>query len=285
MKISVDTYVMRERFGDKAALTMVKDAGFDCYDYSMYWTRGDNDMLGGDFASRAEELRRHADSAGIECNQAHAPFDLKSNDDFDLSNERYLRLVRSLECASILGAKNVIVHALKNDLPESTDFYELNRRFYGSLLPYCERFGICVSVENLFNWSDKAIPILSDPAEHMDFVNSLNSDMFNICLDIGHSAIVGRKAEEVVSAMDGHILKALHVHDNDLFSDLHLIPYAGKLDWNNILSALNRIGYCGEITFEAFGYLNRLPDELIPSGLRFLADIGRVFASKVSSAV
>lgn len=184
MKLSIETYIMRKRFDDKKALEMIKKAGFDCYDYSMYFLADDDkDMLRDDYYERAVALRRISDELGIECNQAHAPFEIGVTNEFDISDGSYLRLVRSLEVASILGAENVIVHAIKDHLPDGTDFYDLNRKFYSSLAPYCEKFNICVSVENLFNCrGEKMFPVLGNPQEHMDFVNSLHSQRFILCI-------------------------------------------------------------------------------------------------------
>lgn len=292
MKLSIETYVMRERFDDKTSIEMIKKAGFDCYDYSFYWTRKENDMLGDDYLERAGKLREKSDTLGIACNQAHAPFEITVNDAFDLSNTAYLRIVRSMEFASVLGAKNIIVHAIKNDLPQGVDFYELNREFYLSLEPYCEKFNICISVENLFHWDKKALPVLSDPQEHRDFVKSLNTsvhlpedsyphaDMYNICIDVGHSAITGYKPEDVISALDNNVLKALHIHDNDFFSDKHLLPYTDSLNWKEIMTALSGIRYKGELTFELTGYLRRLPDSLLAAGLDFADKVGRKLISE-----
>lgn len=279
MKISMETCILRDRFDDAAAVKMIKQAGFDCYDYSMYWAQGEKDMLGDDYSERAKKLRKIADDLDITCNQAHAPFDLLYNDAFDLENERYLRVVRSLEVASILGAKTVVIHVLKNNIPEDMDFYDLNREFLWSLLPYCKKFGIHISVENLFNWNEKALPILEDPTEHMSFVKSLNSEYFNICIDVGHSAITGYKPEEVIEAMNGDILCALHIHDNDQYSDGHMLPFTGSLDWEKIKAALKKIDYKGELTMELTGYQRKLPSELLQSAVTYAAAVARYLAS------
>ena len=269
---------MGNRFGSRAAIKMIKDAGFDCYDYSMYGA----DVLGDDYREKAEELKKYADEIGIACNQAHAPFEIGADDEFVPENKCYLRLIRSIEAAAMLGADNIIVHAIKDNLPPDVDFYELNTRFYKSLVPYCERFKIHVSVENLFGWNNGATPVLSDPREHMEFVRGLGSEWMNICVDVGHSAITGHKPEEVIGAMDSKILKALHIHDNGLFYDDHLIPYAGKINWDGVTAALKKIGYSGEFTFEIFGYLDRLPDALIPDALKFAEKIGRYFIGELT---
>ncbi len=285
MKLSMETYILRERFGDEAAIKMIRDAGFDAYDYSMYWAADNRDMLGDDYKERAEALKKYADGLGIICNQTHAPFEVHADDEFAVSNTKFLRLVRSLEISAILGAENVIVHAVRAALPDWSDFNELNTKFYKSLLPYAEKFGVNISVENLFNWEDDmAKPILSDPEEHKAFIKSLGSKRFNACLDIGHSAITGYKPEDAISGMDSDILKSLHVHDNNYKYDEHLMPFSGDFDWNKIAAALKHIGYKGELTFEIFGYLERLSDALLPEAVNYAAKVGRDIIEKIKNS-
>lgn len=281
MRLSVETYILREMFSDETALRMIREAGFDAFDYSFYWVGDETDMLQEDYLQRATALRRLADSLGLACNQAHAPFEMEYGDDFELTNNHYLRLVRCLEYASVLGADQVIVHAIKDDLPEDVGFEAYNRRFYESLIPWCEKFSIRVCVENLFNWEERAIPVLCDPMEHQAFVRQLGSPWIRICIDVGHSAITGYKPEEVLSAMDPKLLIALHIHDNDGFLDQHLLPGEGTLDWNAVTKALGSIGYCGDFTFELTGYLRTKAPEQMAAALAVAHQTGRKLISKI----
>lgn len=282
MKLSTETYILRERFDDKTAIKMINDAGFDCFDYSMYWANGEKNMLCSNYMKIASDLRAYADKINIECNQAHAPFEIMYTDDFDTSNERYLKLIRSLEFASVMGAKTIIVHAVKDDIPSNINMIELNRKFYRSLIPYCEKFGIEISVENLFNWKDGVFsPVLSNPDEHIEFVKSLDSDVFNICLDVGHSAVTGVLPQNAVLGMNKYILKSLHIHDNDFKSDRHSIPYFGDFDWDKICSALKKIDYDGELTFEIFGTLSKIPSNLLFYTLAYARKIGNLLIEKI----
>jgi len=284
MKLSVETYILREMFSDSAALRMIREAGFDAFDYSFYWVGDETDMLGADYRQRATELRQLADSIGLACNQAHAPFEMAYGDDFALTNTNYLRLVRCLEFASVLGAEQIIVHAIKDDLPEDLDFCDYNRRFYQSLIPWCEKFSIRVCVENLFNWEEKALPVLCDPTEHQDFVRQLNSHWLKICIDVGHSAITGYKPEEVLAAMDPQLLVALHIHDNDGFLDQHLLPGEGILDWNAITHALGTNGYTGDFTFELTGYLRTKTPAQMSTALAAAHQAGRELLARIICA-
>ena len=283
MKLSVETFILREMFSDEEALRMIRKAGFDAYDYSFYWVNDGTDMLGTDYRQRATALRQLGDSLDITCNQAHAPFEIAYGDDFDLTNRNYLRLVRCMEFASILGAKNIIVHAIKDDLPEELDFFAYNHRFYESLIPWCEKFGICVCVENLFNWHESAIPVLCEPAEHQSFVRQLNSPWVRICVDVGHSAITGYKPEDVLAAMDPQLLAALHIHDNNGVLDQHLLPGEGILDWNAITRSLATNGYSGDFTFELTGYLRIKTPEQMAEAMLAAQEKGRKLINQINA--
>lgn len=111
------------------------------------------EVLGDMYKEYAEKLRIHIDKIGIECNQAHAPFSLSYGCIFDVTEPKYLWLIHSLESAAILGAENIIVHSIS--VPKGVDFEEYNINFYKSLIPYCEKFGIHIAVENLFAWDSK----------------------------------------------------------------------------------------------------------------------------------
>ena len=283
MKLSVETFILREMFSDEEALRMIRKAGFDAYDYSFYWGNDQTDMLGEDYLQRAMALRQLGESLNISCNQAHDPFEVSYGDKFDLDNRNYLRLVRCLEFASVLGANHVIVHAIKDNLPEGLDFIAYNRQFYESLIPWCEKFGICICVENLFNWQEKAIPVLCNPTEHQDFVRQLNSPWVKICVDVGHSAITGYKPEEVLAAMDPQLLAALHIHDNDGFRDQHLLPGQGCMDWNAITAALGNIGYLGDFTFELTGYWRSKQPEQMAAALLTAQQEGRKLINQIDA--
>ena len=240
-------------------------------------------MLGDNYIEKAKDLRKYADSLGICCNRTHAPFDFTGKDTFEESNVNFLRLVRSLEVSAVLGAKTSVVHAVKGGaLPENADFFEYNTKFYKSLLPHCEKFGICVSVENLFCFNRTVPqPVLSDPKEHIEFVKSLGSDYFNICLDIGHSALLGYKPEDAIAGMDKTLLKSPHIHDNDYRADRHMLPHTADFDWDKICSALKNLGYTGELTFEIFGFLSTLPKDTLGKALEFACKIGKSIITKI----
>ena len=147
MKLSMEIYTISERFGDARAVELIKDAGFDAIDYSFYYKKECEAVLGENYRAYAQDLRAQLDRIGIVCNQAHAPFTFQYGMRMDPEEEKYLALIRSIEAAAILGAKNIVVHSIS--VPEGIDFVQYNIEYYRSFIPYCEKFGICVAVENL----------------------------------------------------------------------------------------------------------------------------------------
>jgi len=289
MRLSTETGGLRRRFNDKTAVRMIKEAGFDAFDYSFCYMLDQpwNDSLDDNYLEKAYELKKYADSIGIECNQAHAPLDFRHTDSISLDDMKYRRNVRAIEVASVLGAKSIVIHPLGSILKSNDhnlDYFEYNTMYLRSYIPYCEKFKMHISVENLNTSKDgKAlgIPGLTTPDEISGWVKSLGSEWFNICLDTGHSAITGIEPEDMIRGIGGEMIKAVHIHDNDRLGDRHQLPYRGELNWENVAKALRDINYEGDFTLEATICPSNLPDELLPASLRYAHDVGRYIMSMI----
>lgn len=276
MKLSVELYTLAQRFGDFKAVEIAKKAGFDAIDYSYYYDKECDDVLGDGYKEYAQKLREHLDEVGILCNQAHAPFTFKYGMEKNISEQKYLWMVHALESASILGARNIVVHSIT--VPEGVNFEEYNIEYYKSFIPYCEKFGIHIAVENLFARDTKRKRLtgkLGSPAELNSIVEKINSPWIVACVDIGHAALTGYEPEAFIKGMNPNILKALHVQDNDYIDDRHILPYTGELNWEAIMSSLKKADYTGDLTFEIIKYLDRFPDELFSEALKFSALVGK----------
>lgn len=279
MKLSIDTSIISQRYGDKKAIELLKEAGFDAIDYSFYHLPDNHPMRRDDFRAYASQVRTCLDENGLICNQAHAPTAVKYGDKFDISEPHFAEIIHTMEAASILGAEQIIIHVVPiSDFVNDKKIEEYNTDYYKSLVPYCEKFGIHVAVENLFKidtkrnryWGKLATPYLMQ-----QLIKKINSPWIVSCIDIGHVAVTGSEPEDYIRGMDSDITKALHVHDNDYILDRHFLPFAGELNWNKIMAALKDINYSGDLTFEIGRQLNHFPDELIPDALKFAALVGR----------
>lgn len=285
MKLSVELYSVAKYFGDYKAVELIKQAGFDAIDHSYYYEKECDEILGENYKEYAQNLRAHLDHVGIACNQAHAPFTFNYGMNTDLSEPKYLNIVRSLESASILGAKNIIVHSIS--VPDDVDFEEYNIAYYSSFIPYCEAFNIHVAVENLFKKDAKRnrlIGKIGSPQELNSIVKKINSPWIVACVDVGHAALTGYEPEDFISRVDPHILKCLHVQDNDYLGDRHTLPYLANLNWEAIMTSLKKSGYEDDLTFEIVTYLQKFPKELIPEALKFAVVIGKHLISIYENA-
>ncbi len=279
MRLSVETKAFHKKFGDKKGIEMIKEAGFDSLDFSFYGTDYDDPVVSEEYLSYAKEIRAVLDEVGIDCHQAHAPFDMKYGMEFDVSQPEYLVIVRSIEAAAVLGAKSIVVHAIKtNEAPADVDFTEYNYRYYKTFEPYCEKFGIKIAVENLF-YRDKKREcfkgVLGNPAELSAFIEKLDSPWFTVCIDVGHASLVGYEPEDFIRGMKPGLVTALHIQDNDYLGDRHILPYTGKLNWYNIMHALKDIGYDGELNFELQTFMGKFPADFRLEVLKFEEKLGR----------
>ncbi len=291
MILSTHTSKLPERFGYKETIKMIAEAGFDAYDMSFFTSSASapNPFFSDDYVEFAKSIRAYADEIGIKCNQAHAPFS-SSFGDAEKDEKRFNEIVRSMECAAILGASAIVVHPcqhLKYDIEGNPGILRsINIEFYSRLIPYCEKFGIKVACENMWQWSDRYGRIMhstcSRAEEFVDYIDSIGSEWVVACLDIGHTALVDEKNERMINLLGKNRLKALHVHDVDGHSDLHTLPFLSKIDWNSTMKALGNIRYEGDFTFEVSGFFNVLPKELVPGALRFMYETGRYLISLIN---
>lgn len=282
MKLVNLTETLADRFGDKEAVRITCEAGFDGIDFSMFrMNRDDNDILNSsDYKNHVAELLNIANSYGVTFEQAHAPFPTARETDLVYSEKMKDILKRSLEIAGMLDAKICIVHPVEF----SSNQFERNMELYHSLEPYAADFGVKIAVENMWGWdpvAEKIVPNVCSVAEDFNrYVDALNPEHFTACLDLGHCGLVGDNAGSMIRQM-GSRIGALHIHDNDNFSDSHSLPYLAKMDWDDILRALGEIDYQGHFTYEVGDFLRAFPDDVMLSCEKFMHDLGRSMMRKI----
>lgn len=281
MKLSTHTAPLLN-LGYRGAVDAIAAAGFDAYDFSMFDMPDPQCPLRqDDWRETVTAVRQHADSCGIVCNQSHAPFPSHRDDDPTWNEQIGGWLIRALEVTSLLGGKVCVVHPWNNFSPQ-----ENVERVYLPLLPYCKKFDVKIGVENMWNWNgDRAAACAcSLPDNYLAHLSKLDPDWFVACLDIGHAEMfpADTSAVDLITALGGR-LGALHVHDNDRRHDDHTFPYTGKIGWEQVYAALRDVGYGGDLTFEVDA-VGRMPERLRPTGLRYLAEVGRYMIGQLTKA-
>ena len=258
--------------GEKKAVELVAKAGFDAWDFSMFamvrydWVNhclldNDHPLCRPDCLKFARELRNIGLDNGIHCNQSHAPFP-----NTHPGVRSYMK--RAIECTAEAGGKIIVIHPNNDATPEE------NADFYVELLPFAADHGVLIATENMWNWDTRlncATPCACSTPEnfntHLDAAPGLIA-----CLDIGHAEMrsLGTNAVEMIHAL-GPRLQALHIHDNDLVNDSHMIPFAGKVDFDAIIAALKAVNYQGYLTLEADTYLKKVAPDTAAQGIQNLA--------------
>ena len=286
LKISTELHMLTKLVGEEKAIRMLAEAGFDCYDYSLFsmapsdWKNktiimGEHPLQIGDFRAFSENLRRVADECGIECNQSHAPFPSHFDGIFPY-------LERAIECTAIAGGKVCVIHPVNNDSAEK------NAELYRALLPTAKRFGVKIATENMWNWNyetNEAAPAAC--SHHDDFVahvDAVNDPYLVACVDIGHAEMRGLNTDSytMIKAL-GNRVQALHLHDNDKHRDSHALPFTMDIDFDSVARALAEIDYQGEITLEPDRALDGVAIEDLPEALKKLAAAARKIAEMVEA--
>lgn len=297
MKLATQTSYSADFFGLKNSIEMIKEAGFDAIDFSMFcMSDSDNILNTDDYIDYIKKIKKFADEKNIAFSQAHAPFSfsLKDGEDVFLSTVKK-RVSRAIEIAGMLEVPVMVVHPMQfrpyYKKKNQKFFREFNKEYYAEYLPLCEKYGVKIACENIWKTKGKGKRkriidgACADPEEFIDIIDSVNSEYLTGCLDLGHCGLTGRKASDCLRAIGGERITALHVHDNDNISDIHTAPGYGKMDWDDIAQALADINYSGNITFEADEFIAPFEHDRQSAfrAMQVLESIGRNLIDKIEA--
>ncbi|HRX59413.1 MAG TPA: sugar phosphate isomerase/epimerase family protein [Eubacteriales bacterium] len=290
MLLSTEHGSVAGRIGDERAIRLFAAAGFDALDLSLdCMTRERCPFNADESGAYVRGLIAAAKESRIVFNQAHAPFSFRWEDARRYDEDVYPVIIRSFEICSRFGIKTVVVHPVHYlDYRTNADrLWDVNMRFYQTLLPYAEKYDLRIGLENMLQRDpDNKDRIFHDmfasPDELACFLDELGSDRFVACLDTGHEGLVGEDIASAILRLGHGRLKALHVHDIVGSCD-HLLACCGELDWDRIAQALAQIGYDGDFTFESVRYYARLDTDLLLPAARFMEQVGRSLIRKIES--
>ena len=287
MKIGIEANMFNNgfmRWGDKR-YEKIKEFGFSCVDYGMSDTTTviytlDDDSLK-EFLANEKAL---AEKAGIEINQVHGPWRWPAQDATPEDRaERMEKMKKSIYATYLLGCKNWIIHPIMpfgiddKKTGKSQTTWDLNIEFMSEILKTAKEYDITICFENM------PMPdfSLGTPTEILKFVKEMNDEHFKICLDTGHVSVYQDKLSmsEEVRKLKGE-LRTLHVHDNRIGADLHLIPYGGIINWDELTLALKEIEFDGVFSLETVPPIG-LDDDIFEDMCRIYARIARKLADKI----
>lgn len=258
MKISTEIGTLENFMSAEQAITLVAQAGFDAWDLSLFSLASydfknrairetAHPLHGREYLSYVRRLRAVGEECGLVCNQSHAPFPSHVP-----GMREYLK--RALECTAEAGGEICVIH------PDGATREEAVALIL-ELLPFARACGVKMGIENIA-YRDKALDAYmphycSDPERIVSFLDEIGDPFAVACLDIAHAELkgLGANAVDMIKALGGRRLQALHIHDNDRWHDQHKLPFTGEIDFAAVTSALKAIGYGGYFTMECDSFI------------------------------
>jgi sugar phosphate isomerase/epimerase len=151
-------------------------------------------------------------------------------------------------------------------------------------LKYAKKYGVKLATETFGDAPNfGCVDFFGDISEFLMTYNRIcavddNAAYMGICADTGHSnkaTRFGNPSPADVIRMCGKNLIALHLNDNDTFTDQHKMPLSGSMDWDDIFDALDEVGYSGIYNMEL--HLDFYGKELIVDTAAFAVKVLRRF--------
>ena len=232
-------------------LAALKRAGFRYVDVS-FWSRfvPGSDYFTRDLDEIAAEYRNALEKLELTAVHSHEPFGNSMGND---NGKFYFKKTpRAIELAGKIGIPSITLHAGINIVPMSRDEYMTkNAEIFRQLIPYAEKYGTKLLLENLA-WKVDGIHLATadDMLELLDRLD--NHPLFEICWDAGHAHLCGLDQYENIKKL-GSKLGGLHLHDNlgsEVGRDMHTFPHWGNLNYDALITALLEINYKGTFNFE-----------------------------------
>ena len=228
-----------------------------------------------------ESVQKTAYECDIVFTQAHAPFYNFCDASFE-DKEYYDKLIlRSIDCSAELNIPWLVIHA-------GTDYgsarlaassKEKNREYFLPVIEYASKKNVGIAFENL--WENNIAPLRRytvDISELVELIDSFDSDTVGACYDSDH-VILSRLSHSLSLEYIGSRLKATHISDGINIDSDHLVPFFGKGNWYEIMSALKKINYKGDLTYEMHRLNQGIPEELVEATLKYSISVGKYLIS------
>lgn len=251
MKLATTTGDFSKFYSDHIMrIKAVRNAGFKYVDFDMCSeNRPDSDFFKPDWQDRVKKIGDFAKEQGVEFVQSHAPCGnpLLYDENYDILLQS---TIRSIEVCGILGIDNTVVHPGWDGQMDLEEYCKRNMVFFEKLLPYAEKHGVYILIENTTHANMGDIhQNLFTGEDMLAFLKVADHPLVACCWDTGHANCEKKGQYEDILAL-GDKLKAIHFNDNRGQQDEHLIPFAGTLCVDDVMGGLMDAGYKGCFTFE-----------------------------------
>jgi sugar phosphate isomerase/epimerase len=246
MLLGMSTIVYRNEVLDRGLLEKIKAVGAEAVELTDYHPDFDYSDL-----RAISALRTDLAALGLQLNSFHAH--LKYLDpDCDLAAtdaSQRAHVISSYREAidALVGLGGGILVTHDNLIPDVDELDHAARKaaLSGNLkeiADHARSHNVRIAVEN------HGSGYFSLPERLVDLVREVDADNVGVCIDTGHRNLCGDPADAI--RVVGEHLITVHIHDNHGEQDEHLLPTHGAVDWDDVIDALNQIGYSGTFMYE-----------------------------------
>lgn len=241
---------------------------------------GKTEFLGTRWEAHVDSYRALAEKLGVAFTQSHGPlYAFCSGRDEQM--EEWIR--RSVAGSRMLGARWMVMHpdtlASGGSMDERT--MDLNVEYFRRLSDEAGRQGVGVAIENMWGRTKEGVPRFAIGVEELrELIDRVGAENVGACWDAEHGSIEKLDQGQAIRRLGGR-LKALHISDQTAADNIHILPYMGFTDWDDVLRALADIGYDHPFAFELQHYLLYMPLELAPSAIRLSREVGEYMIRRV----
>lgn len=207
--------------------------------------------------SEAEEIKKAAMDAGLRIhsvmNTDHWQYPLSSSDPAVVARSVDGMEV-SLKNAHLWGADTVLlVPAVVNEQTSYADAWTRSKKEIQKLIPLAKELKVVIAVEEVWN------KFLLSPIEFAKYVDEFNSPWVKAYFDVGN-VVLFAYPQDWIRTLGKRIVK-LHLKDFRFHAEkgtgkriAEFVPLReGDINWKEIYSALQSIGYRGSATVEVTG--------------------------------
>lgn len=192
--------------------------------------------------------KKIADSEGVIYHFVHAPFEKAHEmwEDGEVAEIAVNELKECIKDTADSGIDMVVCHVFKGFKDHCPN--ETGIRNYERVVDYAKELGIKVAFEN------------TEGEEYLEAIMNAfkNKENVGFCWDTGHEMCYNKSKDML--ALYGDRLMCTHINDNlgirnfdgniTYLDDLHLLPFDGIGDWEDIVTRLNKYAPDGILTFE-----------------------------------
>lgn len=187
------------------------------------------------------KIKKCSKESGVDVWSYHLPFDNEQINPASLDAGVRAQTIEldkmMIGAVADLGAKIIVVHGSGEPIEdaERADSMEYAKESILSLAEKAKECGVTLAVENL-----PRTCLGKNSEETLELVKS--NDAIKVCFDVNH--LLCESHRDFVTNV-GSKIATVHISDYDFINERHWVPGRGKINWDELVKLLMKVGYNG----------------------------------------